>query len=98
MHHGSFMVSLRGTLERGRVKKGGDVPILDAIAKGLEADASIVRIVLDDFLLVQPATVAVMQALGEIPMVDSLTTQYVSEEMVICKGVPYDKGGDTVGQ
>jgi hypothetical protein len=46
--------------------------MLHAITKGLEADASVVDIVLDDFILVEPATITVMEFLGQIPVIEGL--------------------------
>jgi hypothetical protein len=40
-----------------------NVPMFDTVTERLEADASIVDIVLDDFVLVEPPTVAVMEFL-----------------------------------
>jgi hypothetical protein len=36
----------------------------------MKAYPSIVRVVLDDLVLVEPATVAVVEALGEVPVVE----------------------------
>lgn len=40
-----------------------NLPMFDAIAEGLEADASIVEVILTDFVLVEPSTVSVMETL-----------------------------------
>jgi hypothetical protein len=49
-----------------------NTPMLDTITERLEADASVVDIVLDDFVLVEPPTVAVMKFLRQVPVVEGL--------------------------
>jgi hypothetical protein len=46
--------------------------MLDTVTEGLEADASIVNIVLDNFVLVEPSTIAIMELLGQVPVVEGL--------------------------
>lgn len=46
--------------------------MLHTITEGLKTDARIVNVVLDNFILVEPASIAVMECLGQVPVVESL--------------------------
>lgn len=46
--------------------------MLHAVTESLEADAGVVDVVLDDFILVKPTTVAVVELLGQIPVIKRL--------------------------
>jgi hypothetical protein len=50
----------------------GNLPVLYTITEGVEADAGIVNVVLDNFVLIEPASIAVMEFLGQVPVVESL--------------------------
>lgn len=70
--------------------------MLHTITEGLETDAGIVNIVLDNFVLVEPASIAVMEFLGQVPVVEglrkrseSLTPNTTSHHLGT-----YEEGGD----
>jgi hypothetical protein len=46
--------------------------VLDAVTKCLEADTSIVDIVLNNLVLVEPAAIAVMEFLRQVPVIEGL--------------------------
>lgn len=47
-------------------------PVFDTVAVCLEENSGIVSVILDDLVLVQPSAVRVLEALGEIPMIERL--------------------------
>lgn len=46
--------------------------MLNAVTEGCEADFGVVGEVERDLILIQPTTVAILEALGKIPVVQSL--------------------------
>jgi hypothetical protein len=52
--------------------KARDSPVLHTITERLETDTRVMRVVLDDLVLVEPPAVAVVETLREIPVVERL--------------------------
>lgn len=47
--------------------------MFNTVAKGLEADAGVVGKVLDNLILVEPSTIAVVESLRQVPVVQGLS-------------------------
>ena len=69
-----------------------------AVTKCIKANFSIVNVILHDFVLVQPTSVAVVQILWKIPVVQGLCGGFIKSRIPLEIILTYDERNNTVFQ